>query len=61
MLSSSDGALGVMLEGSILAVPLGSTDGEVLGLCEGVLICSAVNEVLGSTLGYTGNTVLGSI
>ena len=50
-----------MIEGSTLVVPLGSTDCEELGLCEGVLIGSTVGEALGSTLGGTGDTELGSI
>ena len=50
-----------MLEGSTVVVPLVSTDGEELGLCEGVLIGSAVGEVLGSILGDIGDTKLGSI
>ena len=60
-MSSSDGPYDGMLEGSTLIVPLGSTDGKDLGLCEGVLIVSSVDEVLGFTLGATGDTDPGFI
>ena len=50
-----------MLEGSTLAKPLRSSDGEALGLCKGVLIGSDISEVLGYTVGATGDTELDSI
>ena len=40
-----------MLEGSTLAVTLGSTDCEALVLDEVILLGSALGEMLGSTLG----------
>ena len=43
-----------------MTVPLGSTDGEALGLDEGIILESALGEVLGSTLGATDVTELGS-
>ena len=60
-MSSSDGPSDGMLEGSTVVVPVVSTDGEELGFYEGVIIGSAVGEVLGYTLGGTGDTELGSI
>ena len=40
-----------MLEGYTLEVTLGSTDGEALGLDEGIILGYDLVEVLGSTLG----------
>ena len=45
-----------MLEGLKLAVPLRSTDGEVLGLDEGIILGSSLGEVLDSTLGVADGT-----
>ena len=47
-----------MLEESTLAIPLGSTDGEELGLDEVILLGSALGEVLCSTLGIADGTEL---
>ena len=40
-------------------VPLGSSDLEVLGFCEGAVLGSAAVEVLGSTLGSADGNELG--
>ena len=47
-----------MIEGYALAVPLGFIDDEALGLDEGILLGSDLDEVIGSTLGATDGTEL---
>ena len=41
-----------------MEVPLVSTNGEALGLDEGIILGSVLGEVLGSTLGYSDGTEL---
>ena len=50
-----------MLQGLTLGLLLGYTVGEALRFDEGIILGSAINEVLGSTCGASGSTDPGAL